>query len=1507
MTQQNPANDPQSPPQPPTGGEPPHADVPAPNPPPKRRWLRRTLYIVAGLVIVLLLLALLIPTIASTGWVRSIVVGKVNDQLNGKLQIADWSIGWTGGIKADGIKIFDDQNRQILEIPHVSTQLSLLNAIRGKYAIGDTVIQGLDFYLLRDGDSINFQKLAKSPTSSTSKSSKSESEKSSSGKLPEVSGQIRLVNCRGTIENITKDPKTGKQQHDMVKLTAIDGEVKIPDINSPITNNLKIVEENGASVPGSISLNGQVIAVKNNEMLKPEQMDVAQTLTLENIDLKGFAFAVPDTVLAGNTNGSINATLKPGEGASLSGSIQLKAFRYGGPALSGDTYSADTLTLAIPQKTGATLKTVGDTVQLQHLSTGGAAEPITITVINSVNGAPSTSTIKLLADASPAALQNLADNKAPGAPGTVRADLDLDVVPLAQMLPHVLHTLEGVKLDKGRIANTLEVRLSAAQADISQTLSISAITGEDSTHKKIAIDPINLALKANDRGGLAGKIPDLHDITLNLSTGSDPKTAWASANVTAATLSSLKGAIHADIQRAQAQLGQLIDTGALKLGGVMDVALDSQGDLLADAKPGQTSKAAISVNTTIRDLVVDGLPGKPPVKEPYVGLNLAANLERGSDGLVKALHEVKGKILTGSEANPSVNATLTGDYNMTPATGAATAPSANESLQYVVYIFPAQIQNEFGAFLSSLSDKHLQFTNGIIDLNGSVTYDGKKAILNPTLNLKDITLVKDKTHPVLNNYALNAKLPATYESNGGGSTITISSLFIGDNVGMVTMESVKDQPIRIVSTADGRLQPTAALHIIRIDLKQINDRLNNFSAEAVATSEQGSTLRSGLVSGMANVSAAENHQIQVTSDLAIDSITISAPQATGLQNEQMKVALNLRAADDFSAATVNSADVTGSFLTAHMSDTQLMLKQGTGKDAQSVSTMDMLRKATVKVDVPSLAKLQVVMDAFNPPTPTAATPAPAPAQPARAPARNARAVPQQPAPATDAPKPPTKLTGGSATLTLNATRNGDRLSIVPTMAMRAVTAKQGDQELPVKDVDVSASSIDLVLRPAPATSPTMVASATTQPSIMDQIQELKIGQLSARVTGAEVVVNGSIVDLSNTRGFQNFAVDLNYDAPKLWPYLVPLIFDKESQAKWQNAKVAGAYKKHFPVTGSYPTTLPAGKQPIALLATNGDITLDHFEGQGATIDKLFLPITLKDGILSITDASKPAGQNLPAPATVNGGKLDLGGAFADLTTEHWKLNIPAGKKLLDNIDLNPALAQNVGDWVNNPLYITANQAAGKMTITVNKCENLPLDDTVKQPVASNTGIWDSNITVSQVQIGNPMLEKVSGAIAAISPQTLHVASLQGQIKQWHVVIDHGVTHTDMVVEVGESKRPVHLFGDVTMLTRNMNMTLDLPWDLFGLQNNKTFAAMAGGGIAIPLSGPINNPQFDAGKAVQQNLIQNGGQNLLQGILGQKKDDKSKNGQPPTSQPAKEDPLKSLQDLLNQNKKKDKDK
>ena len=75
---------------------------PQPAPPPKKKKRRRWLKITLGMVLVLILLVVFLPQIASMGFVRSIVVGKVNDNLNGKVAIADWSLGWTGGVDVNG-------------------------------------------------------------------------------------------------------------------------------------------------------------------------------------------------------------------------------------------------------------------------------------------------------------------------------------------------------------------------------------------------------------------------------------------------------------------------------------------------------------------------------------------------------------------------------------------------------------------------------------------------------------------------------------------------------------------------------------------------------------------------------------------------------------------------------------------------------------------------------------------------------------------------------------------------------------------------------------------------------------------------------------------------------------------------------------------------------------------------------------------------------------------------------------------------------------------------------------------------------------------------------------------------------------------------------------------------------------------------------------------------------------------------------------------------------------
>ena len=62
----------------------------------RRRWP----LVVGGILAVLLLLVLLAPWIASTGPVRSMVIGQVNKQLNGRVEAADWSLGSTTGSRS---------------------------------------------------------------------------------------------------------------------------------------------------------------------------------------------------------------------------------------------------------------------------------------------------------------------------------------------------------------------------------------------------------------------------------------------------------------------------------------------------------------------------------------------------------------------------------------------------------------------------------------------------------------------------------------------------------------------------------------------------------------------------------------------------------------------------------------------------------------------------------------------------------------------------------------------------------------------------------------------------------------------------------------------------------------------------------------------------------------------------------------------------------------------------------------------------------------------------------------------------------------------------------------------------------------------------------------------------------------------------------------------------------------------------------------------------------------
>src|SRR2546430_2473999 len=119
------------------------ADPAKPEPPTeerKKKKRRRWPWVILSILVIIILLIAFAPMIASTGPVRSLLISKINNNLNGTLAVNDWSIGWTSGVVLNGVKIDDDRGRRIVEVSSIRVPVSLIGAARGNYDLGDTVI-----------------------------------------------------------------------------------------------------------------------------------------------------------------------------------------------------------------------------------------------------------------------------------------------------------------------------------------------------------------------------------------------------------------------------------------------------------------------------------------------------------------------------------------------------------------------------------------------------------------------------------------------------------------------------------------------------------------------------------------------------------------------------------------------------------------------------------------------------------------------------------------------------------------------------------------------------------------------------------------------------------------------------------------------------------------------------------------------------------------------------------------------------------------------------------------------------------------------------------------------------------------------------------------------------------------------------------------------------------------------------------------------------------------------
>lgn len=113
----------------------------------RRKWP----VIVGGILVVLALLVLLAPTLISSMG-KGAVVAQVNGLIKGSVKIDSLSLSWFGGQKITGLELIDPEGKTVATLDGVSTDLSLLSAVRGNLDLGQVAITGLQADLVVDDE-----------------------------------------------------------------------------------------------------------------------------------------------------------------------------------------------------------------------------------------------------------------------------------------------------------------------------------------------------------------------------------------------------------------------------------------------------------------------------------------------------------------------------------------------------------------------------------------------------------------------------------------------------------------------------------------------------------------------------------------------------------------------------------------------------------------------------------------------------------------------------------------------------------------------------------------------------------------------------------------------------------------------------------------------------------------------------------------------------------------------------------------------------------------------------------------------------------------------------------------------------------------------------------------------------------------------------------------------------------------------------------------------------------
>ena len=895
---------------------------PAKQPAPKKkaRWGRRILVGVVVVAVLLIGLVLLLPTLLSSGAGKSFAVGRVNAGIPGKIEIADWSVGWFSGTHVTGLKLYDAKDALIFELNKLDTDLTLLQAVRGQYALGNTSADANLVRLVIDNGRTNYQDaLGLKPSTDQSKSS---------SKLPDVSGDIKLK-LRGDVDS--PGAPTVRIEPSTVNL-ALSG------INDPIKNAADLGFSVDDAPAGRLKASGTIDAVQNNE-ISLDALAAKQDVSAEKVALAALTpllkLAGLDLDAAGTLDGK--ATLSAdGKAGALDGSFAIADAQFGGKMLKGDTLKFATVDIPLD-------------VKLDRSDAAATKIKINQLAVKVPQGS-----LAVTGDVVQQALKRVADGQAPGAPGTLNITADFpQFAEIANQLPNTLGTGADVKLTSAALKDVLAATFTDADVKVNNQLNAQAAGTQGGN--QVSLQPVAATAAATVKPG--DKLLDrLADLSAKITSD------FATLDLAGPTVPQVKGTGKVLLAKARQTAQQFGYLQGAELAGTADLKVAPGA-----AAKGQTAPTAVATITTT-DLHYK--PAPTPATLP------------ATQPVAPAALDLPWSVVTASVwSDPAAPAKVTradvtaqagekpGDSKLdlvANADGIDTATTSVKSLDLKklnVSDLPWLV-NRAGGYVALPAG--VDVTKGELYSHAKLSYDGPSKIvtfIEPLeLSTPHLTVAQNGA-TVLRDEKIHAFLGGTIATPDGGTTADLSTLSVESS--FLTLAKAEG-PLKVSLPANGT--PTGSGTVtVKADVPKVLALAGSGGTPAKPAAAQ---ITAGTFDGsLALDGKADALVARLLGKLTGLNVTTPTEPIT---HETVAIDFTATATDGLNTL---AADGTVKSAFANAVVKSLKLKRG-----ESVPTDDLLaglQSADVSVDAPNLSKLVSLYNAFFPPAPVAPAAPPA--------------------------------------------------------------------------------------------------------------------------------------------------------------------------------------------------------------------------------------------------------------------------------------------------------------------------------------------------------------------------------------------------------------------------------------------------------------------------------------------------------------------------------------------------